>query len=247
MLSRERVTCCTQLCCDPKVTLLSEFVFKGKGTRTYLVPPEGMNYQWVSKGSHRIEQMLETIKKLPNRFSLFTEKGFAICVLNDYPVHLIPEIQQALFKKGYILVIVGGGITGDIQINDTHCQNRLKSQYRDLETKLMPEQLEKNPTKIFPPSRNEMMSMLLASWERLQIDTENFKHCSTLTRQMAQRTIQSLRKYYLIIEKDPYIVEFFDPAATNDVYKLNDLKFEVFPEDFVRKLEEPLLIPVGRS
>ena len=111
----------------------------------------------------------------------------------------------------------------------------------------MPEQLEKNPTKIFLPSRNEMMSMLLASWKRLQIDTENFKHCSTLTHQMAQRTIQSLRKYYLIIEKDPYIVEFFDPAATNDVYKLNDLKFEVFPEDFVRKLEEPLLIPVGRS
>ena len=31
----------------------------------------------------------------------------------------------------------------------------------------------------------------------------------------------------LIIEKDPYIVQFFDPTARNDVYKLNDLKFEV--------------------
>ena len=51
----------------------------------------------------------------------------------------------------------------------------------------------------------------------------------------------------LIIEKDPYIVQFFDLTGRNDVYKLNDLKFEVLPEDFVRKLEERRLIPVGRS
>ena len=31
------------------------------------------------------------------------------------------------------------------------------------------------------------------------------------------------------------------------IYKLNDLKFEVLPEDFVRKMENPGLIPVGRS
>ena len=84
----------------------------------------------------------------------------------------MPEIREALFKKGYILVIVGGGITGDIQINDTHCQRRLKGQYRDLEMKLVLEQLEKNLTKIPSPSRNEMMSILLASWEKLHIDSE---------------------------------------------------------------------------
>ena len=32
MLSRERLTCFTQLCSDPKVDLKPEFVFKGKGT-----------------------------------------------------------------------------------------------------------------------------------------------------------------------------------------------------------------------
>ena len=45
MLSRERVTCFTQLCSDPKVDLKPEFVFKGKGTRTHLTPPEVINYQ----------------------------------------------------------------------------------------------------------------------------------------------------------------------------------------------------------
>ena len=53
--SRERVTCFTQLCSDPKTELKSEFVFKGKGTRTHLTLPKGVHYQWAPKGSYRIE------------------------------------------------------------------------------------------------------------------------------------------------------------------------------------------------
>ena len=81
--------------------------------------------------------MLGMRKQLPNRFNMFTEKGFAIYVLDDYAVHLIPEVRQELFKRGYILVIIGGGITGDIQINDMHCYRILKSHYREQEIQLM--------------------------------------------------------------------------------------------------------------
>ena len=73
----------------------------------------------------------------------------------------MPEVYQTLFKKGYVLVVIGGGITGDVQINDTDYLHHLKTLYRNLEMKLMLEQLEKDPTKIPSPSRNEMMSILL--------------------------------------------------------------------------------------
>ena len=53
------------------------------------------------------------------------------------------EFRQALFKKGYVFVIIGGGITGDIQINDTNCHGGLKKHYRDLEMKLMLENSKK--------------------------------------------------------------------------------------------------------
>ena len=96
MLFRERVTCFTQLCSDPKVDLKPEFAFKGKGTRTHLTPPEGVNYQWTPKGSYRIEQIIDMIKQLPNRFNMFTEKRYAM--LDDYSVHLMPEVRQALLK-----------------------------------------------------------------------------------------------------------------------------------------------------
>ena len=126
MLSRERVTCFKQLCSDPKTELKPEFMFKGKDTRTHLTPPKGVHYLWAPKGSYRTEQILGMIDKLPNRFNMFTEQSFAIYVLDDYSVHLMPEVRQALFKNGCVLVIIGGGITGDIQINDTNCHRDLK-------------------------------------------------------------------------------------------------------------------------
>ena len=42
-------------------------------------------------------------------------------------------------------MIIGGGFTGDIQINDTHCQALVKAYYRELEIKLVLNQLQKSP------------------------------------------------------------------------------------------------------
>ena len=106
MLSRERVTCFSQLCSDPNVNLKLEFVFKGKGIGTHLTPPEGVNYHWAPMGSYRIERILRMIKQLPNGFNMFTEQAFAIYVLDDYSVHLMPEVRQALFKKGIFLLLL---------------------------------------------------------------------------------------------------------------------------------------------
>ena len=53
--------------------------------------------------------------------------------------------------------------------------------------------------------------------------------------------------YAQVIEKDPFMVQFFEPNSIGDAYRLNDLKFEVLYQDFVRKVQEPQLIAVGRS
>ena len=66
-LSRERVTVFTQLSSDPKIKLLPEFVFKGTGKRPPQVDaPAGIKYQWASKGSYRLEQLLAAIRNLSN-------------------------------------------------------------------------------------------------------------------------------------------------------------------------------------
>ena len=130
----------TQVSSDSKL-YTPEFVFKVKGTRTKINVEEDIKSQWSPSGSYRLDQLLKTIGNLLNRYHPFTQKDYAIYILDDYAVHLMPEVRKALFQRGYILVIIGGGITGFIQSNDTHLHRKLKANYRDLEMELMMEKL----------------------------------------------------------------------------------------------------------
>ena len=60
----------------------------------------------------------------------------------------MPEIRKALYEKGYILMLMGGGITGFIQANDTDLHKRLKALYREEEMNLMLKMLEANKSKM---------------------------------------------------------------------------------------------------
>ena len=48
--------------------------------------------------------------------------------------------------------------------------------------------------------------------------------------------------YAQVVEKDPFMVQFFEPNSIGDAYRLNDLKFEVLHEVLLRKVQEPLLL-----
>ena len=76
----------------------------------------------------------------------------------------MPEVRQALWNRGYIiLAIIGGGITGFVQVNGTHLHKSLKSEYRKKESELMLEKLQNDPQKLPAPDRNEMMRLLVNS------------------------------------------------------------------------------------
>lgn len=45
----------------------------------------------------------------------------------------MPKIKEPLLKKDYVPVIIGGGVTGDIQVNDTNLHAPLKAKYREQE------------------------------------------------------------------------------------------------------------------
>ena len=45
---------------------------------------------------------------------MFSQSNYALYILDDYSVHITDEVKRALLAKGYILVVIGGGIKGDI-------------------------------------------------------------------------------------------------------------------------------------
>ena len=88
----------------------------------------------------------------------------------------MPEVRKALFQRGYILVIMGCGITGFIQSNDTHLHRKLKASYRDLEMELMMEKLQADEKNVPSPTREEMINMAVKASRKVDVSfTQVFK------------------------------------------------------------------------
>jgi hypothetical protein len=157
-----------------------EFVFKGKGIRVKVNPPGKVQVQWAEKGSYRLEHVLKYIERLPTiPTALFPAKR-VIFTLDDYSAHLPVEVDDALIKKGYFPIKIGGGVTGDIQVNDTTYHRSSKNAYRKREMKMMLEMLKANPAKIPAPSRDQMMEMFSDAWEEVYEQTDSsdaYKKC----------------------------------------------------------------------
>ncbi|CAL4062693.1 unnamed protein product [Meganyctiphanes norvegica] len=170
-MSRERASVYTQLSTEPQNTMPTpEILFKGKGVGVHINPPQNMSVQFAPKGSYRLENMLKMVKTLKKRRHIIPQNEYSLYILDDYSVHLHDELRKQLLQIGYVLVIIGGGITGDIQINDTHLHHQLKTKYREKECDLMQQKLVASHNKITAPTRDEMMQMLLESWETVKID-----------------------------------------------------------------------------
>ena len=88
-------------------------------------------------------------------------KNNCIYALDDYSVHIIPKVKEAVLQRGYWY----------IQINDTDIHAPLKREYCKLEQELMINQLQYDPKKIPQPTRDDMMMrMLFGSIQNINVD-----------------------------------------------------------------------------
>ena len=139
--------CFTQVNSESKF-ITPEFIFREKE-----------QFQWSPSGFYPFENMLKTISNLSSHYNPYTQKNYLIYVLDDYVVHLMREKMKILFQRGYILVVMGGGIAWFIQANDIHLHRRLKACYCDLEMELMTEKLRADKKKVPTPTKEEMINI----------------------------------------------------------------------------------------
>ena len=70
------------------------------------------------------------------------------------------------------MVILPGGITGDLQVNDTDLHHPLKILYREKESALVIDLLTENPGKIPAPNRDQMMRLCQAAFNEALVDVD---------------------------------------------------------------------------
>ena len=82
------------------------------------------------------------------------------------------------YTRDYILIVIGGGITGYIQLNDNHVHHALKSNYRQEEAELMIQKLVEDRNKI-PSSNREVINLKAKAHAWLNIDVYSaHSYCS---------------------------------------------------------------------
>ena len=80
-------------------------------------------------------------------------------------------------KRRHSLLVIGGGVTGDVQLNYTDVQSPLKAKYRQLEQDLIILQLIENTQKILQQSKNDMTRILDENFRSLKIDFASRFRC----------------------------------------------------------------------
>ena len=242
MHSRERVTAMTFMA-SSRDAPLPEFIFKGKGKRVKLEPPKGVNFQWSDSGSYRQENVLKTISTLPTRIGPIERnlpsghKKFAIMTLDDFSAHLNEEVKQKLFQKGYILVLIGGGITGDIQPNDTALHHHLKENYREIEQNLLTSKLVSDPEKVPAITRNEVMKLCTDAYNNVDVDHSMSFKTNWLTNKFdgSEDYLVSARLMALI--GDDFKAFRAELMESQMPEKLNELRGLITPPEGVRRKE----------
>ena len=72
----------------------------------------------------------------------------------------MPEARKDFYEQGYILIVMGGGITGFIQANDIDLHCCLKALYSQGEMVLMLNMLEMDKSKVASPKSEDIKIIL---------------------------------------------------------------------------------------
>ena len=72
-------------------------------------------------------------------------RRWRILTADDYKGHKDPRIFELCWERGYLLILIGGGITGAVQTCDTHLHLPMSMKYQHAEMAFLAEMMDLNP------------------------------------------------------------------------------------------------------
>ena len=151
----------------PSMAVLFRAGSSGTGTtmRKRLSCPENTLLQFAPKGSYRLANMLDFLRWA---FRPAPQPSDSLVVVLDwYAVHLDGEIDNLLHDMGHAVLRIGGGITGDVQVGDTHRHGPYTKLYRELEQEDAHRQQRIRPGRMPETSRQTVLTRAARAWASL--------------------------------------------------------------------------------
>lgn len=118
------------------------------------------------KGSYRVEHVLDFFEKHADPFTVErqTQTDWRLMYMDAFKPHMDESVASALWSKGYVPVLHGGGTTGIGQVNDTDCHGKFEQVYLDVEAQSLLHQQLLDPSDI---SRSRQQAASSKSFQTL--------------------------------------------------------------------------------
>ena len=139
----------------------------GTAIRQQLEVPDGVLLQFGPKGSYRLPQLLSFLDwAMP---SVVTAAETQVVVLDWFAPHIDPMVDDAMRQKNHSVLRIGGGLTGDVQVGDTHRHGPYSKAYRAAETSDAARELRLRPGRLPCVSRQTVLDRAARSWKQLLV------------------------------------------------------------------------------
>ena len=101
------------------------------------------------------------------------EQRQLVVVLDWFAPHLDPRVDRELAKSGAACLRIGGGLTNDVQVCDTHRHGPLTSAYRRLESRESERQLRLRPSLAMPSfSKQHVTDRSMQAWAQTSLPAD---------------------------------------------------------------------------
>lgn len=131
-----------------------------------------MRCPWLSvvtgpKGSYREEHVADYLERhLP---SMSPGRRWKILLLDAYRPQMSESIRKLAWNRGFVVLIVGGGCTAIVQVNDTDLHQHLRRLYTELESADLMRQARLNPGATPIPKPENCIGWMTKVWLKLDL------------------------------------------------------------------------------
>lgn len=118
---------------------------------------------WLSvatsaKGSYNMQDVIRLLERHLQPWG--PGRRWRILLADAYRPHMTPEVWMLCFSRGYVLLVIGGGCSGSVQVPDTHLHMPLSSGYQNSEMILLAALMEQRPTGLPTMDRGDCVRIL---------------------------------------------------------------------------------------
>ena len=121
-----------------------------------------------NSGSYRLEHVLDWLDRALKR-KPGDDGRWRLLLCDVYAAHVMEPVARLAWKHKFVLVFVGGGATGVVQVNDTHCHWIFSKDYIELEQADMFRKMQLDPHGCPSRAREDCMRDAGLCWRRGQL------------------------------------------------------------------------------